>query len=85
MLFSWFHLDFHVKAKQCFLTFEPIDVAVHIISLICWPQTIGPNTRLIPKISSTFISRENNGIPKKNQRAKPDDVLFGDRNELHLI
>lgn len=68
-------LDFHVKARQCFLTFEPIDVAVYIISLICWPQTIGPDTRLIPQISGTFISRENNGIPKK--RAKPDnDVLF---------
>lgn len=72
-------LDFHVKARQCFLTFEPIDVAVHIISLICWPQTIGPDTRLISQISGTFISRENNGIAKK--RAKPDnDVLFGTGN-----
>lgn len=50
-----------------FLTFEPISVAVNIISLICWPQTIRPNSRLIPQSSSTFISGENNWIPIKEQ------------------
>lgn len=55
------------KQNNVFHTLEPINVAIHIISLMSWPQTIRPNSGFNSQISSALISRENNGIPKKEQ------------------
>lgn len=49
--------------KSLVITFKPVDVAVHIISLVCWSQTIRPNSRLLAQISSTFIAWRNDRIP----------------------
>lgn len=55
--------DVNQGCELIIITLKLIDVTVHVISLVCWSQTIRANPRLLAQISSTFITRGNDWIP----------------------